>query len=126
MSDTPKPGAGHRDPVLPQDSSGPVVAVIRLRARPGQTETAERALLKIVDPIRANPDCVEFRILRDRHDAHVFTLLEHWVSLEATVAHGKRDYMAEYAAAKNDIFEDIAPSLVEEVHPAAAVEQQAR
>ena len=33
------------------------------------------------------------------------------------MAHGKRDYMAEYMAAKNEIFEDISGDFVQELHP---------
>ena len=78
---------------------------------------AQRALEKITGPTRANPDCLELRVFQDRDDPRSFTLLEHWVSLEANMAHGKRDYMAEYMAAKNEIFEDISGDFVQELHP---------
>ncbi len=118
MSDTPTQSsapAGHAAP--PKDYPGPLVVLVRLRTRPDQVDAAQQALEKITEPTRANPDCLEFRVLHDRDDPRSFTLLEHWVSLEANTAHGKRDYMAEYTATKNDIFEDISGDFVHELHP---------
>ncbi|WP_460067973.1 putative quinol monooxygenase [Streptomyces sp. YKOK-I1] len=100
-----------------KDHPGPVVFLVRLRARRDKIEAAEQALKKIVGPIRANPDCLEFRILWDRDDPHSFTLLEHWVSVEAVMAHGQRDYMAEYVATKDLIFEETSGEFVQEIHP---------
>jgi quinol monooxygenase YgiN len=97
--------------------SEPLVVLVKLQARPDKIAAAERALEKIADPTRANPDCLEFRIFRDRDDPQSFTLLEHWISLEANMAHGQRDYMAEYMATKTEIFEDISGDFVDELHP---------
>lgn len=101
----------------PKDYPGPLVVLVKLRARPDKITAAERALEEISEPSRANPDCLEFRILQDRDDPRSFTLLEHWVSLEANAAHGRRDYMARYMATKNEIFEDISGDFVRELHP---------
>jgi quinol monooxygenase YgiN len=115
MSDTTS--ADTRQPPSPEKYPGPLVVLVRLQARTGKADAAQQALEKITDPTRANPDCVEFRVLQDKDDPHSFTLLEHWVSLEANAAHGKCDYMAEYMATKNDIFEDIDGQFVQEIRP---------
>ena len=121
MSDAPAQSAepaAHAAP--PKDYPGPLVVMVKLRTRPDQVTAALQALEKITEPTRANPDCLEFRVLHDRDEPRSFTLLEHWVSLEANMAHGRRDYMAEYMATKNDIFEDISGDFVHEVHPPTA------
>jgi hypothetical protein len=46
-------------------------------------------------------------------------LLERWVSFEANVAHGERDYVAEYMATKDEIFESIGGDFLGEIHPAS-------
>lgn len=101
----------------PKEHPGPILFLVRLQARPDMSDAAERALEKIADPTRANPDCLEFRIFRDRDNPHLFTLLEHWVSVQAVMAHGQRNYMAEYVATKDLIFEDISGEHVQENHP---------
>jgi quinol monooxygenase YgiN len=119
LSAVPEPveAADRKQVASPKEYPGPIVFFVRLRARPDKIDAAERALEKIADPTRANPDCLEFRISRDRDNPHLFTLLEHWVSVQAVMAHGQRDYMAEYMATKDLIFEDISGEHVQEFHP---------
>jgi len=109
--------SSQKQAAAPEEHTGPIVFMVLLRARPDKIEAAERALEKIADPTRANPDCQEFRIFQDHADPHLFTLLEHWVSPQAVMAHGRRDYMAEYMATKDSIFEDVSGEHVQEVHP---------
>jgi quinol monooxygenase YgiN len=85
--------------------------IVRLHARPGNTDAAERALEKITDPTRANPDRLEFRILQDLDDPRSFTLLERWGSLQANRAHAQRDYRA----TKDEIFETIDGEFAQEI-----------
>lgn len=102
---------------LPREHPGPLIVFIRLHARLDQIDAARHALEKITDPIRANPDCLEFRVFQDRDDPQSFTLLEHWVSREANTAHGQRDYMAEYNAVKYALFDDISGDFIDEICP---------
>jgi hypothetical protein len=78
----------------PKEHPGPLVVLVKLHTRPDKIAAAKRALEKITEPTRANP-----------------------VSLEANMAHGQRDYMAEYMATKNEIFEDISGDFIHELHP---------
>jgi hypothetical protein len=68
------------------------VEVLDLRDWPMQAKTA---LMEIADPIRANPDCLDFRVYQNRYDPQSFVLWERWVSEQACLDHGKSDYMAE-------------------------------
>lgn len=115
-ADSPAP-ADARQPLSSEKYPGPLVVLIRLHARAGKADAAQQALEKITDPIRANPDCLEFRIFQDRDDPQSFTLLEHWISLDANMAHGRRDYMAEYMATKDELFEDLDGQFVQEILP---------
>ncbi|MCB8873667.1 putative quinol monooxygenase [Acidisoma silvae] len=81
------------------------IVIVTPRARPDKVDSARHALEAIAEPTRANPDCYEFRIFQDKNDLQSFTLIERWVSLDAVLVHGRRDYMAEYMALKDDIFE---------------------
>lgn len=113
--------AGSAEPApadaLPTPPSGALFVEIKLQARPGRTETGEQALKKIVAPTRANPDCLEFRVLRYRDDPRAFTLLEHWTSMAATDAHGESDYMADYLATREENFEVLSVSFIHELQP---------
>ncbi|NUW35641.1 antibiotic biosynthesis monooxygenase [Nonomuraea sp. SMC257] len=132
MSDTlsavpePDEAKDRRQAASPKEYPGPIVFTVRLRARPDKIEAAERALEKIAGPIRANPDCLEFRVFQDRENPHLFTLLEHWVSVQAVTTHGQRDYMAEYMATKHLIFEDMSGEPVQEIHPLNAAPRAER
>ncbi|WP_327232986.1 antibiotic biosynthesis monooxygenase [Streptomyces sp. NBC_01317] len=110
-ADTAAPGA------LLGPYPGPLVVLVKLRTRPDKITAARQALEKITEPTRANPDCLELRVFQDRDDPRSFTLLEHWTSLEANQAHAARDYMAEYMAAKDEIFEDISGEFIQELDP---------
>ncbi|MGW2511517.1 putative quinol monooxygenase [Streptomyces scopuliridis] len=113
--------AGSAEPAateaMPAPPSGPLFVEIKLGARPGRTETAEQALQKIIAPTRANPGCLEFRVLRYRDDPRAFTLLEHWTSMAATDAHGESEYMADYLATREENFEVLSVSFIHELQP---------
>ncbi|GAA1003627.1 hypothetical protein Aple_004280 [Acrocarpospora pleiomorpha] len=102
---------------MPVPPSGALFVQIKLQARPGRTEAAEQAIEKIITPTRANPDCLEFRVLRYRDDPRAFTLLEHWTSMKATDAHGESDYMADYLATREDNFEVLSVDFIHELQP---------
>lgn len=93
----------------------PIRVVVRLTAAQDRIDDAERLLLGIVGPSRANPDCLEFRIFRDTDDPAVFTLYEHWSSFAANRAHAAMDYMAEFVATSDDVFTSTEPSIVDEI-----------
>ena len=95
----------------------PVRVVIHARARQGQIERASQAFAKIAAPIRENADCLEFRIYQDRNHPADFVVWERWIDMEALIALGKTDYMAEYHAQKDEIFESMSGDFFEELHP---------
>ena len=102
--------------IMSDRTASGILVIINLRAKQGYIETARAALMKITDPIRINPDCFEFRVYQDQQDPQNFTLWERWVSKEALFSHGKRDYMAEYMALKDEIFEEPSGGFYQELH----------
>ena len=100
---------------MSDSNSQPVFVIVRGRARPEKIEEAKLALMKIIDPIRANPDCLEFRVYQDQHDPQTFVLSERWVSEQALFAHGQRDYMTEYNAQKDRLFETLGGEFLVEI-----------
>ncbi len=95
--------------------TGPVNVLIHLYTRESDVEAALRELRKIIAPIRINPDCREFRVFQDKDHPRKFTLVERWASMESVLAHGQRDYMADYMAAESIIFESIEGEFVTEI-----------
>jgi quinol monooxygenase YgiN len=99
--------AGGEQPVILGRDPRPVCVIVPGRARPDQIEQVKTALMKIADPTRANPDCLDFRVYQNRYDPQSFVLWERWVSEQALLDHGKSDYMAEYNAQKDRLFESL-------------------
>jgi quinol monooxygenase YgiN len=93
----------------------PVCVIVNGRARADQIEQAKLALKKVAGPTRANPDCLAFRVYQDQHDPQAFIFWEQWASEEALWVHGERDYMAEYNAHKNEIFENLGGTFLQEI-----------
>lgn len=93
----------------------PVFILVKALARPDKIEAAKQAFAQITGPIRANPDCLDFHVYYDRHDPRSFTLLERWVSEAAVMAHGKQAYIADYMAQKDELFELLVGSFLEEL-----------
>jgi quinol monooxygenase YgiN len=102
---------------LTEEDSQELLVMIHPRAKEGKVDAAIAALEMITAPSRANPDCLELRVFQDNDNPRNFTLIERWVSMDAVVAHGKRDYMSEYNATKDDIFESLEGDFLREIDP---------
>jgi quinol monooxygenase YgiN len=93
----------------------PVCVVVRARARPGMAEEVARELGAMSGPIRANPDCLEFRVCQGRDDPAAFVVWERWSTREAGVANLERPYMAAYLARADELFEQRAWAAYDEL-----------
>lgn len=105
----PLPVEGPRDP-------RPVMVVVYARTRPGKEAEAKRELMAIADPIRGNPDCLEYHVHQDRREPESFVFYEIWVSEEAFEAHLDRRYMDHYKTRVDDLFESRNWHYMQEVH----------
>ncbi len=96
--------------------SRPVCHIVHARALPGRAADAERAVMGVADAIRANPDCLDYRVYRDRADPESFVFWERWISEEAIEAHLRRRYMADYLARCDELFASRSWRSYDEVH----------
>jgi quinol monooxygenase YgiN len=100
---------------LPDDR--PVCVIVRARARAGRGDDVSRELMAIADRIRANPDCLDYRVYRDREDPDGFVFWERWTSEEAGEENLRRDYMRGYLARCDELYEQRTWEIYLEVHP---------
>jgi quinol monooxygenase YgiN len=117
-SKRPTPGthSGGPDPVVGPRDPRPVMVVVHARARVGMEHVAKRELMAIAEPIRANPDCLDYRVYQDRRDGQSFVFYERWVNEPAFEAHLERDYMDAYKSRVDDLFEGRRWDYMQEVH----------
>ncbi|WP_340672804.1 MULTISPECIES: putative quinol monooxygenase [Enterococcus] len=54
-----------------------------------------------------NPDSFELRLLQDKNNSNIFILMEKWKSMYTVAAHGKQDYMTEFVAQKDELFDTL-------------------
>ena len=76
----------------------------------------KRELMAIADPIRGNPDCLEYHVYQDRRDPTNFVFYEVWVSEEAFESHLNRSYMDHYKTRVDDLFDSRQWHYMQEVH----------
>ena len=57
------------------------------RARPGQTQALGSALSALVDPTRAETECLTYDLHHSLDDADVWFVYENWRSAEGSEAH---------------------------------------
>ncbi|MDT2661030.1 antibiotic biosynthesis monooxygenase [Enterococcus hulanensis] len=74
------------------------------------------------DVFLANPDNFEFRLLQDKNNSNIFILMEKWKSMDTVAAHGKRDYMTEFVPQKDELFDTLDRTLVQEIYPVNELE----
>jgi quinol monooxygenase YgiN len=63
------------------------------RARPGQTQALGSALSALVDPTRAETECLNYDLHRSIDDADVWFVYENWRSAEGLEAHMRAPHL---------------------------------
>ena len=56
-------------------------------ARPGKAGELRELLEGLVEPTRAEPGCLDYRLMKDREDDDRFVFIEEWRSIEALDSH---------------------------------------
>ncbi|WP_405007865.1 antibiotic biosynthesis monooxygenase [Kitasatospora purpeofusca] len=79
--------------------SGPITAVARLKAAPGQEELVRAQALSLVAPTLAEPGCLFYRPYQDPLDPASWVVVEQWASRADFDAHLAAPHMAEAFAA---------------------------
>lgn len=94
----------------------PVMVAVHTEVRPHQVNRAKAELMKIAEPIRANPDCLDYRVYQDRREPTTFLFYERWVSENAFEEHLNRDYMDAYKEIVDELFVSRRWHYLEETH----------
>jgi quinol monooxygenase YgiN len=90
---------------LPEPDPGETGAyslVGQARAKPGQGDTLEAALLALVEPTRREAGALQYHVHRDRADPDLFVFYEAWQSLDHLKAHLEQPYVTDYLARRMD------------------------
>jgi quinol monooxygenase YgiN len=103
-------------PVAGAPDERPLMVAVHVLARPGQAERAKAELMTLADAIRANPDCLDYRVYQDRREPLKLLFYERWVSEAAFERHLEREYMDDYKAIVDELFERRRWHYLDEVH----------
>jgi quinol monooxygenase YgiN len=103
-------------PVAGAPDERPLMVAVHVLARPQQAQRAKAELMKLADPIRANPDCLDYRVYQDRREPLKFLFYERWVSESAFEQHLQREYMDDYKAIVDELFESRRWHYLDEIH----------
>lgn len=90
---------------LPQpdaNDGGPYTLFGQARAKPGQEDALETALLALVAPTRQEPGALEYHVHRDRTDPTLFVFYEAWESLDHLKTHLEQPYIVDFLTRRTD------------------------
>lgn len=103
---------------MQQDNSH-VQVMIRLRTKADKLHEATQVLERVITPIRANKDNSEFRVLQDKNDASIFTLIEKWRDMDSVAAHSSQEYFKEFLNRQDELFDLLDRAMVQEILPSS-------
>lgn len=83
-----------------------VTVVAKLVAREEAVETVRAEVLKMVEPTRREPGCIEYRLHQDNEDPAVFLFYENWESLSCLKQHLNSAHYQSYVAAVGDLLSE--------------------
>lgn len=81
----------------------PLNFVATVKAKPGCADKVHAAIDACIAPTRAEPDCINYDLHRDREDASTFVLYEGWRSQSALDAHMQTPHFKTLAAALTEL-----------------------
>lgn len=76
--------------------STPYGFILHAHTRPEQADAFEALFRAYVEPSRAEPGCIEYHMLRDRHDPTLFIFYEVWASPEHLAVHSALPHMQRF------------------------------
>ena len=94
----------------------PVVTVVaRLVAKADAVELVKGEVLKMVEPTRQEPGCLEYRLHQDNADPRVFIFYENWQDQASLDRHLASPHFTRYAAAVADALAEKTVQLMTEI-----------
>jgi quinol monooxygenase YgiN len=76
-----------------------VTVVAKLVAREDAVETVKAELLKLIEPTRCEPGCIDYRLHQETTDPRVFVFYENWESMACLERHTTTPHYKSYVAA---------------------------
>lgn len=75
--------------------SDPLHLIAMFTAKPGKAEALRDLLEGLIEPTRAEPGCLDYRLMADREDERRFIFVEAWRDDEALEAHFETPHLQE-------------------------------
>lgn len=75
--------------------SDPLHLIAMFTAKPGKTEALRELLEGLIEPTRAEPGCLDYRLMADREDERRFIFVEAWRDDAALEAHFETPHLQE-------------------------------
>jgi len=83
-----------------------VTVVAKLVAKDNAVEFVKSELLKMIEPTRQEPGCLEYRLHQDNADPRVFVFYENWQDMACLERHLATPHYTGYAAAVADSIQE--------------------
>ncbi|MEA5115953.1 MAG: putative quinol monooxygenase [Geobacteraceae bacterium] len=83
-----------------------VTVVAKLVARKDAVEMVKAEVLKMVEPTRLEPGCIEYRLHQDNENPAVFLFYENWENLSCLKQHLNSTHYQSYVAAVGDLLSE--------------------
>lgn len=77
--------------------------VAHVTAKPDRVEDTRDALLRLIEPTRAESGCVRYELLQNEADPTDFAFVEEWASQEALGEHFRTEHFTAASAAAGDL-----------------------
>ncbi len=85
----------------------PIITVVaKLVAKKEAVEKVRAEALKMVEPTRQEPGCIEYRLHQDNEDPSIFLFYENWENLSCLEQHIKSAHYQSYVAAVGDLLSE--------------------
>ncbi len=83
-----------------------VTVIAKLVAKKEAVETVKAEVLKMVEPTRLEPGCIEYRLHQDNENPAIFLFYENWENLTRLEQHLKSTHFNSYVAAVADLLSE--------------------
>ena len=80
-----------------------VTVVARIKAKDGLAGQVKEALVALIEPTRAEPDCIDYILHQSADDPHLFLFYENWTSKDALDAHLHKPHLQDFVAKADEM-----------------------
>jgi len=81
-----------------------IILIARAKAKPDLLEQAEKTLLAMIEPTRAEEGCIEYNLHQSEDDETVFFFYEVWASKEDLDEHAKTPHLMSLVEKADELF----------------------